>query len=107
MRPLMRSCGPRRGMSRTVCDTSTTVSPLSTPSLKSSKKRIFMNSLRLLLQPVERDDVVARDLLLDALGQHAQVLLDVPARLRPDAVGMRIVRAPDDVVLADQRDDRL
>src|SRR5437016_13475542 len=33
-------------MSRTTCDTSTTASPVSTPSLKSSKKRSFTASLR-------------------------------------------------------------
>src|SRR5437773_12469660 len=39
--PLMRLCGPVCGMDRTVSDTSTTASALSTPSLKSSKKRSF------------------------------------------------------------------
>src|SRR5258708_24492715 len=37
----MRSCGPVCGMLFTVFDTSTTVSPFSTPSLKSSKYRSF------------------------------------------------------------------
>src|SRR5262245_31600486 len=58
-------------------------------------------------QIVELDDVVAGDLPLHALRQHAQVLLDVLSRFRPHAVGMRIVGAPDDVVLADQRNDGL
>src|SRR6185295_3142274 len=40
--PLMTSWGWSRGMSFTAAETSTTVSPLSTPSLKSSKNRIFM-----------------------------------------------------------------
>src|SRR6266478_6422155 len=42
MTPLSTSCGPTRGMSFTASDTSTTWSPLSTPSLKSSKKHSFM-----------------------------------------------------------------
>src|SRR2546426_11559513 len=42
MTPLMTSWGPMRGMSFTASDTSTTWSPLSTPSLKSSKKHSFM-----------------------------------------------------------------
>ena len=41
MRPLMMSWGPTRGMSFTTSDTSTTVSPLSTPSFQSSKNKIF------------------------------------------------------------------
>src|SRR5439155_19915514 len=57
--------------------------------------------------PVELGRVVARDLLLHPLRQPAQVLLERAVRVRPDAVGVRIVRAPDDVVLADERDDRL
>src|SRR5678815_4884055 len=39
--PAITSCGPSRGMSRTTAETSITVSPLSKPSLKSSKKSIF------------------------------------------------------------------
>src|ERR671922_449209 len=42
MTPSMMSCGPTCGMSFTAADTSTTWSPLSTPSLKSSKKSSFM-----------------------------------------------------------------
>src|SRR6267378_4384907 len=38
----MRLCGPVCGMPFTAFDTSTTVSPFSTPSLKSSKNRIFI-----------------------------------------------------------------
>src|SRR5215471_6560827 len=60
-----------------------------------------------LAQVVELDHVLRRDLAPHALRQHAEVLLDELARVGPEAVGMRIVRAPDDVVLADQRDDRL
>src|SRR5712691_6399917 len=42
MTALRTSWGPTRGMSFTASDTSTTWSPLSTPSLKSSKKSSFM-----------------------------------------------------------------
>ena len=42
------------------------------------------------------------DLPAHALRQAAQVLLESPARLRPQAVRARIVGAPDDVVLADR-----
>src|SRR5215471_3954141 len=60
-----------------------------------------------LAQVVELDHVLRRDLAPHALRQHAEVLFDELPRVGPEAVGMRIVRAPDDVVLADQRDDRL
>src|SRR4030095_16639883 len=60
-----------------------------------------------LAQVVELDHVLRRDLAPHALRQHAEVLLDELPRVRPQAVGMRIVRSPDDVVLADERDDRL
>src|ERR1700730_17426016 len=60
-----------------------------------------------LTQVVELDHVLRRDLPAHPLGQHAEVLLDVLARVGPEAVGMRVVRAPDDIVLADERDDRL
>src|SRR5215831_16702310 len=60
-----------------------------------------------LAQVVELDHVLRRDLAPHALRQHAEVLLDELSRVRPEAVGMRIVRAPDDVVLADEGDDRL
>src|SRR5258708_1321331 len=43
-RPLIKSCGPVCGMPFTVFDTSTTVSPFSTPSLKSSKYKSFISS---------------------------------------------------------------
>src|SRR5438552_2835501 len=46
--------------------------------------------------------VIARDLLLDPLRQPTQVLPQRAVRVRPDAVRMRIVRTPDDVVLADE-----
>src|SRR5713101_1946151 len=44
IRPLIKSCGPVCGMPFTVFDTSTTVSPFSTPSLKSSKYKSFISS---------------------------------------------------------------
>src|SRR5262249_36957879 len=60
-----------------------------------------------LAQVVELDHVLRRDLPPHALRQHAEVLLDELPRVGPEAIGMREVRAPDDVVLADQRNDRL
>src|SRR5499427_9359780 len=60
-----------------------------------------------LAEVVKLDHVLRRDLAPHALRQHPEVLLDELPRVRPEAVGMRIVCAPDDVVLADERDDRL
>src|SRR5678815_1270251 len=60
-----------------------------------------------LLDVVEACRILARDLLLHALRDPDQVLAERAARVRPDAIRVRIVRAPDDVVLADERDDRL
>src|SRR5688572_4813675 len=45
MRPLIRLCGPVCGISFTACDTSTTESPMTTPSLKSSKYISFIGFL--------------------------------------------------------------
>src|SRR5271163_502185 len=42
IKPLIRSCGPVCGISRTTADTSITESPFSTPSRKSSKYSSFM-----------------------------------------------------------------
>src|SRR5437868_12631455 len=56
---------------------------------------------------VELRHVVAGDLPAHGLGEPAEVLLEDLARVRPEAVGMRVVRAPEDVVLADERHDRL
>src|SRR6266568_2133639 len=47
--PLISCCGVRCGTSLTASDTSTTVSPFSTPSLKSSKKSSFMGDPHSLL----------------------------------------------------------
>src|ERR1700694_2485241 len=58
-------------------------------------------------QAIEAGDVVAGDLATDALGDAREVLVEGLQRVRPDAVRMRIVGAPDDVVLTDERDDRL
>src|SRR5438105_3041448 len=92
IRPLIRSCGPLCGMPCTTDETSTTVSPLSTPSLKSSKYKIFilLSGLLLSLDAVLlRDPAVKRNLGLDPAlqllgrgrrGQHAglrQPLLDI------------------------------
>src|SRR5262245_33395957 len=60
-----------------------------------------------LLEPVQLDDVVAGDLAPHARRHSAQVGVERLLRVRPDAVRVRIVRAPDDVVLAHDRDDRL
>src|SRR5207245_558347 len=60
-----------------------------------------------LLDVVETSRVLARDLLLHPLRDPDQVLPECAARVRPDAVRVRVVRAPDDVVLADERDDRV
>src|SRR5262249_51116602 len=60
-----------------------------------------------LLEPVQLDDVVAGDLAPHARRHPAQVGVERLLGVRPDAVGVRIVRAPDDVVLAHDRDDRL
>src|SRR5262249_22216643 len=60
-----------------------------------------------LLDVVEACGVLARDLLLHPLRDPDEVLAERAARVWPDGVRVRIVRAPDDVVLTDQRDDRL
>src|SRR6266849_5239878 len=70
---LMRLCGPVCGMPRTASDTSTTASPLSTPSLKSSKKSSFtipscVCAARALVDGHE--DAVA-DLAIDSLREVA------------------------------------
>src|SRR5712691_153737 len=59
------------------------------------------------VQPIEPGDVFVGDLLLDALGEPGEVALQGLVRVRPDAVRVRVVSAPDDIVLADQGDDRL
>src|SRR5262247_3219177 len=57
-------------------------------------------------QSVELAGVLADDLALDGRADAGEVLGDPLLRVGPDAVGVRIVRAPHDVVLADQRDHR-
>src|SRR5215470_4015622 len=56
MSPLMRSCGPVRGTSCTSEVTSNTESPLSTPSLKSSKKSSFTGPSPSLVPPGDEVD---------------------------------------------------
>ena len=56
---------------------------------------------------VEAGHVLAGDLAAHARGDRGEVLVEHPLRIRPDTVGVRVVGAPDDVVLADQRDDRI
>src|SRR5437870_2450955 len=60
-----------------------------------------------LLKPVQLDDVVAGDLATHARRDPTQVGVERLLRVGPDAVGVRIVCAPDDVVLAHDGDDRL
>src|SRR5262245_42288766 len=55
-------------------------------------------------KPVQLAGVLAEDLALDRRAHPAQILGDPLLRVGPDAVGMRIIRAPHDVVLADERD---
>src|SRR2546425_8324316 len=63
--------------------------------------RLLLNRLQ---EPVQLAGVVAEDLALDGRVDRAEVLGDPLLRVGPDAVGMGIVRAPHDVVLADERD---
>src|ERR1043166_5286285 len=51
-------------------------------------------------EAVERGGVVADDLPPRGRGQVAELAVDVFLRIRPHAVGMREVRAPHDLVLA-------
>src|SRR5262249_39242966 len=57
--------------------------------------------LRLLHEAVEPARVLADDLAAHIRGQMAELALDVLGRVRPDAVGMREVRGPHDVVHAE------
>src|SRR5262245_38139213 len=61
---------------------------------------------RSLHQAVQLSGVLADDLALNIRPHAAQVLLDPFLGVGPDPVRVRIVRAPHDVVLADQRDHR-
>src|SRR5262249_61402719 len=56
-----------------------------------------------LLEPVQLDDVVAGDLAPHARRHPAQGGVARLLGVRPDAVGPRVVPAPDDVVLAPAR----
>src|SRR5712691_6785835 len=79
MTPLMTSWGPTRGMSFTASDTSTTWSPLSTPSLKSSKKHSFMADPSSFLHGlvVHRLDVDAHPIPIapERILRHARLVL--------------------------------
>src|SRR5215813_113713 len=57
-------------------------------------------------QPVERGRVVASQLTLHLRRQVPHLSLDRRSRVRPDAVGMRIVRGPQEVSLTEERDER-
>src|SRR5499426_2142797 len=63
-------------------------------SPRSARTRYRFSSIQLLDQAVELPGVLARDLVHHVGRQVAELLLDEPRRLRPDAVGVRIVRAP-------------
>src|SRR5689334_24181423 len=89
----------RLGSSRVGCSLATARSPGRPYSCRSScsvpTARSAMARLRALLdQAVELRGILAGDLAHDVGGQVAELLLDVLARLRPDAVGVRIVRRP-------------
>src|SRR5882724_2865516 len=60
-----------------------------------------------LSEMIELDHVITGDLPTYMRRQRPQIFLNVPARFRPNAVGVRVVSPPEDVVLAHQRDDRL
>src|SRR5262245_39643889 len=57
-------------------------------------------------EAVELARVLADDLALDRQAHPREVLGDPLLRVGPDPVGVRIVRTPHDVVLADERDHR-
>src|SRR5260370_22824512 len=59
------------------------------------------------VQPIQPRDVLVGDLLLHAGREAGEVAVERLLRVRPDAVRVRVVGAPDDVVFADQRHDRL
>src|SRR6516165_1083983 len=59
----------------------------------------------LVYEAVEFGGVVADDLLADGCGEVAELALDVFLRVGPYAVGVREIRAPHDVVLAEFVDE--
>src|SRR5260370_40788877 len=96
----MRSCGPVCGMAFTVFDTSTTVSPLSTPSLKSSKYRSFtLPPLRRPYSPrrarrLELEDEVPQRHVADVGHAVDDLLAEAPHPRRVRRVGLRVVDCP-------------
>src|SRR5262245_22123138 len=104
--PLITSCGPTWGMSLTTDDTSTTVSPFSTPSLNSSKKRSFMETSSLGCERSfpEQDELLAVHASFNrqAVERRERCLRHALGR---DQVG-RAGRALERAVLG-QRDDRV
>src|SRR5438445_7315861 len=66
--------------------------------------RLLLNRLQ---ESVQLAGVVAEDLALDGRADRAEVLGDPLLRVGPDAFGMRVVRAPHDVCLADEREHDL
>src|SRR5262245_9285643 len=73
--------------------------PRATPRLAAMRARE-------LEQAVELSGVLADDLPLDGRTHRPQIRGDPLLRVWPDAVGVRVVRAPHDVVLADERNHR-
>src|SRR6202795_4720535 len=57
-------------------------------------------------QPVERRGVVVSQLAAHLRGQVLHLPLDRRSRVGPDAVGVRIVRGPQEVTLAEEWDER-
>src|ERR1700730_1470565 len=54
--------------------------------------------LSLLHEPVELAGILADDLPADVRGQMPELALDVLRGIRPDAIGMREIRGPHDIV---------
>src|SRR5262245_2514884 len=63
------------------------------PATRGARRRRTMNAA-LLDQAVELPRVLTGDFMDDVGGQMAELLLDVLRRLRPDAVGVRVVGGP-------------
>src|SRR5437870_3705169 len=69
---------------------------------------VTRGGVRLLsVEVVEAGHVLAGGFAAHARRGRGAVLVENALRIRPDAVGVRVVGAPDDVVLADQRNDRI
>src|SRR6185503_7643751 len=60
-----------------------------------------------LAKVVQPGDVVVGDLAAHAVREPGEVLAEDGVRVRPETIGVRVIGAPDDIVLADQRHDGL